>query len=690
MKSFFKLSLILLFLFFPHTITAEVIELDGIRYYLNGNEATVTYYGDSFYSIGNLYTGFVVIPKTINYNGITYSVTSIGDDAFNNCPNLTGIEIPESVTYIGANAFKECIGLTSVVIPNNVSYIGFSAFYECSGLISVEIPNSVKFIGSHTFYNCRNLASIEIPDSLTSINNGVFLNCFSLTNIDIPNSVTSIGEFAFGGCRAIKDIEIPNSVTSIGQYAFSDCQNLNSITIPNSVTSIGDWVLWYCGSLKSIIVDSGNQYYDSRNNCNSLIETASNILIAGCRNSFIPNSVTTICDGAFGGCNELTNIEIPNSVTSIGIYAFSGCKRLKSIEIPHSVTNIGDYAFDDCPSLVSIEIPNSLISIGQNAFYYSNSINTLIITGEGEWQGVNLSIISSSPTLYIDNRITGLKGIRAPHFDVYCYATTPPSCNENSFTNYSGTLHVPAASVAAYFISDFWCNFANIVGDAVEPNVTISQDSVEFNLGNQFILTASVVPANATPNNILWKSTNTNIATVNNGIVTAIGAGECDIIAQCLNKKAICHVVVNDTTITITLDQQEVIVLPNHIITLSPSASPVMPDLAVSSNDPSVAAARVVNNKVQVVGIKEGTTTITVGSVDGTAIPATCLVTVYTEPGDINCDGFVNISDVTSLIDYLLSGDGSLVSTKNADVNGDESINISDVTTLIDILLQGN
>ena len=175
-----------------------------------------------------------------------------------------------------------------------------------------------------------------------------------------------------------------------------------------------------------------------------------------------------------------------------------------------------------------------------------------------------------------------------------------------------------------------------------------------------------------------------------NGEVTAVGVGECDIIARCLNKQAICHVVVNDTTVAIMLDQQEAIVLPNHIITLTPSASPIMPALAVTSSDPSVAAARVVNNKIQVVGIKEGTTTITVGSVDGTAIPATCLVTVYTEPGDLDCDGFVNISDVTSLIDYLLSGDDSQISTKNADVNGDESINISDVTELIDILLSGN
>jgi uncharacterized protein YjdB len=278
-----------------------------------------------------------------------------------------------------------------------------------------------------------------------------------------------------------------------------------------------------------------------------------------------------------------------------------------------------------------------------------------------------------------------------PNFNIYCYATTPPICDANTFTNYSGTLHVPATSLAAYFTAEYWSNFTNIVGDAVEPEgIDINQVSVEVNLGNQISLTATVSPSNATPNNVNWRSTNTSIATVYNGEVTAIGVGECDIIAENLYKRDTCHVVVNDTTVAIMLDQQEAIVLPNHIISLTPSASPIMPTLTVSSSDPSVAAARLVNNKIQVVGIKEGTTTITVGSVDGTAIPATCLVTVYTELGDINCDGFVNISDVTSLIDYLLSGDGSLISAKNADVNGDESINISDVTTLIDILLRGN
>lgn len=372
--------------------------------------------------------------------------------------------------------------------------------------------------------------------------------------------------------------------------------------------------------------------------------------------------------------------------------AFYNCTSLKSIEIPNSVNIIEDDAFRYCTALTSVVLPNSLSAIGRNAFASCNNISSLIITGEGEWLCTDLSsAILSSPKLYIDSRITSILGAKMPHSDVYCYSTTPPLCDNNSFRNYSGTLHVPSSSLASYFTAEYWSNFTNIVGDAVEPNVvSISKDSIQVSLGNQFNLTAYVIPNNATPNNITWTSTNTNIATVYNGVVNTVSVGECDIIAQCLNKKATCHLVVNDTTVTITLDQQEAMVLPNHILVLTPIPTPIVPELAASSSDPSVAAARVVNNKIQVVGIKEGTTTITVGSTDGTAIPATCLVTVYTESGDLDCDGFVNISDIALIIDYLLGSEESQISTKNADVDGDGMINIADVAELIDQLLNSS
>ena len=188
------------------------------------------------------------------------------------------------------------------------------------------------------------ISSIRIAKGVTNVGEGAFAFLEGATSIKIPNSVTSIGAAAFYGCSGLTSIEIPNSVTSIGRSAMNRCSSLKNILIPNSVTSIGRDAFGGCG-LTSIVVATNNPVYDSREDCNAIVETATNTLIVGCKETFIPNSVESIGTAAFYGCSGLTSLEIPNSVTSIGDYAFYGCSGLTSIEIPNSVTSIGEVAF---------------------------------------------------------------------------------------------------------------------------------------------------------------------------------------------------------------------------------------------------------------------------------------------------------------------------------------------------------
>ena len=184
------------------------------------------------------------------------------------------------------------------------------------------------------------------------------------------------------------DVVIPSSVTyngrtyrvsSIGDYAFNYCKDLTSVSIPSSVKSISGNPFTNCSSLTSINVDSRNTVYDSRNNCNAIIETATNTLISGCQNTTIPENVRSIGGSAFSGCSGLTSVTIPEGVTSIGNGAFYGCSGLTSVTIPEGVTSIGNYAFEGCSGLTSITIPEGVTSIGNSAFYGCNSLETVYL-----------------------------------------------------------------------------------------------------------------------------------------------------------------------------------------------------------------------------------------------------------------------------------------------------------------------
>ena len=493
-------------------------KVDGIYYDITPTNRTASVTGGS-------YSGDVIIPETIAYDGTTYSVTSIGDNAFLRCSGLTSVTIPNSVTSIGDGAFALCSGLTFVSIPNSVTSIGNDTFFYCSGLTSVTIPNSITSIGDLAFYRCSGLTSVTIPNSVTSIGDSAFAGCSGLTSVTIPNSVTSIGYSVFGGCTGLTTMTIPNSVTSIGKYAFRSCSGLTSVTIPNSVTSIGYEAFRGCSGLTSVTVDKNNGTYDSRDNCNAIIETSTNKLIAGCKNTTIPNSVTTIGTSAFSDCSGLTSVTIPNSVTSIGDRAFSGCSGLTSVTvdknngtydsrdncnaiietstnklivgcnntiIPNSVTAIGEHAFEYCSKLTSVTIPNYVTSIGDGAFALCSGLTSVTIPNSVTSIGDSaFDQCSSLTSVTIGNSVTSI-GKYAFYFcsgltKLVSLAVEPPTCGEGVFKYVDKTsckLLVPEESINKYKTADQWKEFLNILGYNGVDDVSVDTQNALYEVYN--------------------------------------------------------------------------------------------------------------------------------------------------------------------------------------------------------------
>ena len=334
-------------------------------------------YGDFEYDIVNVdggdaafitgYTGNggnVAVPSQIG----AYAVKGIDEQAFWNCPDVTGVTIPAGVTQIGMEAFGNCENLAALTVEAG------NPVYHSSGNCIIETAGKKLIAG------CRNSV---IPSD---------------------GSVTSIGDRAFYYCVNLENIAIPDSVTSIGRLAFGKCKSLEGIAVPAGVTSIGDLAFGWCESLASITVDKNNPVYHSYKNC--LIDTAGERVLRGCKNSVIPsdgsvkkigewafsgcmglkstvipNGVEEICEGAFDGCEDLAAVTLSGSVKSIGGYSFYGCESLAGITIPDGVTYIGDFAFYSCGSLADVKIADSVSTIATFAFSECPEITGITIPG---------------------------------------------------------------------------------------------------------------------------------------------------------------------------------------------------------------------------------------------------------------------------------------------------------------------
>jgi len=325
---------------------ADGIAIDSIYYELNLTEKTAEV------RQAIIMSGDIVIPSTIDYNGESYQVTSIDNNvfylrryltsisipnsvthigmaAFWGCESLTSVNIPTGVTTIEPGSFGNCKSLTSINIPDGVTSIKFAAFSGCSSLTSINIPDGMTSIGVYTFQNCSSLTSITLPKNIRSIGDYAFDGCSSLASVNLPDSMTTIGEYAFKKCFSLSDINIPDGVTSINEGAFYRCNNLTSLSIPASVTRIGNYAFDRCNSLEKIVVDTENTVYDSREHCDAIIVSATNELMLGCKNTVIPESVTSIGHYAFYDCKDLTSFTIPSGVTIIKDNAFGSCTNLR-------------------------------------------------------------------------------------------------------------------------------------------------------------------------------------------------------------------------------------------------------------------------------------------------------------------------------------------------------------------------
>lgn len=400
MKQMKKQLFLMVFMLLPLMANAQIaVEIDGIYYYVSWS-SKIAEVKES--PSQNKYSGDIVIPSSVTYDGDDYVVTSIKYNAFYDCHDLTSITIPNTVTSIGSEAFRNCWNLTSVTIPANVEEIGSQAF-ENSGVTKVVLNSNA--IVSKDYGNIQAGYSLEhyfggqveeyiLGEEITSIGRLAFEGCSNLTTINIPSSVTSIGANAFlwsnltsvhisdmeswykiqfenaesnpvyianhlyVNGEEIKSLEIPNSVTNIGNYTFAGFKALTSVIIPNSVTSIGEEAFADCTGLSAVRIPN-----DVTSICKRTFAGCS-----GLTSIVIPNNVTTIGESAFSHCTKLTSINLPNSVTTIGNYAFFLCEKLTSVSLGNSVTSIGKEAFSGCTKIASIDIPNSMTTIGQGAF----------------------------------------------------------------------------------------------------------------------------------------------------------------------------------------------------------------------------------------------------------------------------------------------------------------------------------
>lgn len=634
---------------------------------------TVTYCKDYlFYKVNNCKE--LLLPESLN---------TIGNYTFSEMTVLEGITIPNKVTEIGAYAFSVDRGLKYANLSTSCPWLKACLFADCDSLASITVPPVVTKMDTKIFRNCGQLASVTFEDNtdVLEIGYGASQTDYGLFR-DCPIETLYLGRWLsyntekvsrspFYSIKALKNLTFGEPVGVVDKYMFSYCSGLEEVYLPDNIESVGLWGFRGCSSLKNVrFSEKLSQISDyGFSECTSL------------DNVVFPASMTSIADNSFSNCTSLKNLDLGKSLMIIGPAAFKNDTALEGIEIPETLYGLGVEAFANCTSLPNVTI-RAISSVGKQAFQGCSGL---------QWVS-----LSDKTTSLGEDSFLGCTGIKY----VKSYAEFPPEglVNFPEEVVANGTLFVPEYSMDYYQYSPTWENWYSIrpISDNIlVSSVTLDIEEHSFRAQETVQLTATVGADDATDKNILWRTSDDAIATVNNtGMVTAVAVGDVTISAIAADgsgEKAECHIVVLPTMVeSIALNGDANTLKKGRTIELNAVVLPSSAtnnDIQWSSSNDAIAT---VNAEGIVTAIAAGDVTITATAADGSDVTGTFAMKVIPPTkGDSNDNDQVTITDAVNTANYAIGNEVETFCFEAADVNGDNRITLADASgTVTEVLNQ--
>ena len=537
------------------------------------------------------------------------SVTKIGNHVFRDCEKLTDVDLPQRLVSIGYQVFAN-VPITEITIPKSLESAGlntdlydkyfYGAFHNCSLLKEVNFEEGITLIPSNLFAGCNGIEEVVIPNTVTNIGTNAFRQCVNLEKIAISNSITEIGSHAFRDCAKLLEISIPDSVSSMGNYTFSGCISLNTVKLPNIRVSISEGMFKGCTSLitielpKTVITIEQYAFQNS-----GLTELA------------LPKNVTTIEKAAFDGCTNLAKITLNANLKTIGSYAFRNNDALAEITIPDSVATVGQYIFEHCDSLGDITLGTGLTKIPSYAFNLCPSLEKIVLP-------YRITTVESNAFA----NCTKLTEVTIPR------GTTSISTSAFSYPDRL-TIYGISGTYAETYAKEIGATFINKEVSATD--IILSETTVSMIKGAKHTLVMRVIPSDFT-DEVVWKSSDTNILTVDNmGVITAKAVGTANVRVAVGEKTAVCAVTVVQPVTSVSLDKSSLSLKAFEEYTLTATVSPAnAADKSIewATSDESIAT---VSQTGMVTPLSRGNAIITAAARDGSGKYGSCNVTVTSE-----------------------------------------------------------